>query len=151
MTSIIVGGLLEKDRKYLLVQEKQAKCYGKWNLPAGHLDPGETILEGAKREILEETGFTTELTGIIQIFNRKLENDIFLSVVFTTRITGGSINFNKDELLDVRWFSYDEIKNMKDSLRSPDFILGSIDTHQNNKIAPLQTPIAPISLIKVID
>jgi 8-oxo-dGTP pyrophosphatase MutT (NUDIX family) len=40
---VIVGGVVEKDGKYLLVQEAQEKCRGKWNLPAGHLDPNETI------------------------------------------------------------------------------------------------------------
>lgn len=38
---VIVGGIVEKDGKYLLVQEAQKKCYGKWNFPAGHLDFGE--------------------------------------------------------------------------------------------------------------
>ena len=69
---IIVGGVLEKDGKYLLVQEAQEKCYGKWNLPAGHLDPNETIIEAAKREIKEESGLDVELTGVCQIGNRKL-------------------------------------------------------------------------------
>ena len=58
---IIVGGVLEKDGKYLLVQEAQEKCYGKWNLPAGHLDPNETIIEAAKREIKEETNLNIDV------------------------------------------------------------------------------------------
>lgn len=53
--AIICGGVVEKDGKYLLVQESKAKCYGKWCLPAGHLDIGETLFEGAIREIKEET------------------------------------------------------------------------------------------------
>lgn len=53
---IITGGIIEKDGKFLLVQEAKEKVYGKWNIPAGHLDFNETIFEGAKREIFEETG-----------------------------------------------------------------------------------------------
>ena len=53
---IIVGGIIEKDGKVLLVQEKQEECYGKWNIPAGHLDCNESLIEGAIREIKEETG-----------------------------------------------------------------------------------------------
>lgn len=41
---IIAGGVLEKDGKYLLVQESKQKCYGKWNLPAGHIDAQELLL-----------------------------------------------------------------------------------------------------------
>ena len=36
--NVIVGGIIEKDGKYLLVQEAKSKCYKKWNFPAGHLD-----------------------------------------------------------------------------------------------------------------
>ena len=35
---IITGGIIEKDGKFLLVQEAQEKVYGKCNIPAGHLD-----------------------------------------------------------------------------------------------------------------
>ena len=54
--SVIVGGIIEKDGKILLVQEKKKSCYGKWNIPAGHLEPNESIMHGAIREIKEETG-----------------------------------------------------------------------------------------------
>lgn len=40
---VIVGGVIEKDGKYLLVQEAKEKCYQKWNIPAGHLDFNESI------------------------------------------------------------------------------------------------------------
>ena len=43
MAVIIVGGVIEKDGKYLLVQEGKPQCYKKWNLPAGHLEVGEDI------------------------------------------------------------------------------------------------------------
>ncbi len=66
---IITGGIIEKDGKFLLVQEAQEKVYGKWNIPAGLLDFNETIFEGAKREIYEETGCKVELTGILCIGN----------------------------------------------------------------------------------
>ena len=63
MGIVIVGGVIQKDGKFLLVQEAQEKCRGKWNIPAGQLDPNETIFDGAKREIKEETGCNVELTN----------------------------------------------------------------------------------------
>ena len=57
MGIITVGGVLKKDNKYLLVQEAKAEFRGTWNLPAGRMDPNETVLDGAKREIREECGF----------------------------------------------------------------------------------------------
>ena len=140
---IIVGGVLEKDGKYLLVQEAQEKCYGKWNLPAGHLDPNETIIEAAKREIKEESGLDVELTGVCQIGNRKLEDDVFVSVIFSTKVLGGDIKFDPNEILDVKWFSYEELLSMKAQLRSENLILGAI----NNTRSKLVTPISIVEML----
>ena len=140
---IIVGGVLEKDGKYLLVQEAQEKCYGKWNLPAGHLDPNETIIEAAKREIKEESGLDVELTGVCQIGNRKLEDDVFVSVIFSTKVLGGDIKFDPNEILDAKWFSYEELLSMKAQLRSENLILGAI----NNARSELVTPISIVEIL----
>lgn len=134
---VIVGGVVEKDGKYLLVQEAQEKCRGKWNIPAGHLDPNETIFEATKREVEEESGFDVELTGVCQIGNQKLENDVFVSVVFSTKVLGGDINFNPDEILDAKWFTYEEIVAMKDQLRMESFVLGAIDNTRDGLVAPI--------------
>ena len=134
---IIVGGVLEKDGKYLLVQEAQEKCRGKWNLPAGHMDPNETIFEAAKREIREECGLGVELSGVCQIGNQKLENDAFVSVIFTTNVFSDDIKFDSEEILDVKWLSYEEILSMKEQLRNERLILGAIDNVRNGLVAPI--------------
>jgi ADP-ribose pyrophosphatase YjhB (NUDIX family) len=61
MTAIVAGCVLRQNDKFLLVQEKLPKVYGKWNLPAGHVDIGETIEDAAVREVLEETGHTVQI------------------------------------------------------------------------------------------
>ena len=132
---VIVGGVLEKDGKYLLVQEAR-KCRGKWNLPAGHLDPNETIFDAAKREIKEECGLDVELTNICQIGNRKIEDDVFVSIIFSAEIIGGEILFSPDEIMDVKWFSYEELVSMKDQLRRVDLVLGAIENVRNKLVAP---------------
>lgn len=135
MASIIVGGIIEKDGKFLLVQEAQEKCRGKWNIPAGHLDPNETIFEGAKREVFEECGCKVEIKGILQIGNRVMQNDTMVSVIFKTELLEDSIVFNKNEILDVKWFTYEEILDMKDELRAYTWITDAISAYVNNRIA----------------
>lgn len=136
---VIVGGVIEKDGKYLLVQEAK-KCRGKWNLPAGHLDIGETILDAAKREIKEESGLDTELTGICQIGNRVMEDRIFVSLIFTAKQSGGEIIIDKDEIMDVKWFSYDEILKLRDNdeIRTPDLLVGAINNARSGLAVPLE-------------
>lgn len=137
MGVVIVGGVIEKDGKFLLVQEAKEKCRGKWNIPAGHLDPNETIFDGAKREVFEETGCKVELTGVVQIGNRVLEDDIFVSVVFSTNLIDENIRYDENEILDVKWFTYEELLNMKEELRSYNWIINSIKAVVENKIADI--------------
>ncbi len=135
--TVIVGGVIEQAGKYLLVQEAQAKCRGQWNLPAGHLDPGESLMAAAKREVREESGLEVELTGICQIGNRILESDTWVSVIFTTKIIGGKIKIDPNEILDVKWFSYEEILKMRTELRNETMIMGAINNARSGIVAPL--------------
>lgn len=137
-TDVIVGAVIEKDGKYLLIQEAQESCRGKWNLPAGHLDPNETIIDGAKREVKEETGCDIEPTGICQIGSRVLEDGVFVSVIFTARLLREEIIFNTNEILDVKWFSYDEIVTMKNEIRNKALMLGAINNIKNELVAPTE-------------
>lgn len=143
MGTIVVGGVVEKDGKFLLVQEAKERCRGKWNIPAGRLDKKETIIECAKREVFEETGCKVELTGVLQIGNRVSENDTWMSIIFSTNLIEENIAFDKSEILDVKWFSYGELLNMKEELRSFDLIINSISNFIENKGSD-------ISIVKLI-
>ena len=135
--AIVVGGVLERDGKYLLVQEAKEKFYGKWNLSAGRLNSNETIFEAAKREIKEESGLDAELTGVCQIGNSKLEDDLFVSIIFYTKVLSDDIKFDSNEILDAKWFSYEELSSTKVQLRSENFILGAINNARNKLVAPI--------------
>lgn len=135
MATIIVGGVVKKDGKYLLVQEAKKECKGKWSIPAGHLKPNETIVEGAKREILEECGLEVEITGILHV--RK--NSEWVNIAFSTNIISGEIRFDKKEILDAKWFSLDDIINMKQDLRDLDWMLKAIIDCENDKIIDINT------------
>lgn len=136
---VIVGGIIEKDGKILLVQEAQKRCYEKWNIPAGHLDFNETIMQGAIREIKEETGCDVELTGVVNISNRVLKDDIFITIIFSTKLINEDIKYDKNEILDVKWFEYDDIiKNMDSELRDLNFIKQPIINLKSNNIAPIE-------------
>ena len=132
---VIVGGIIEKEGKVLLVQEKQEDCHGKWNIPAGHLDCNESIIEGAKREIKEETGCDVELTGVANIANRVLENDIFVQITFAAKVINETIKIDPEEILDVKWFDIDDVlNNMDNELRNLNFVKQPIKNLKENKI-----------------
>lgn len=135
---IIVGGVLEKEGKVLLVQEAKKKCYKKWNIPAGHLDCNETLMQGAIREIREETGYDVELTGILNIANRVMKDDILVTIIFSTKIVRETSDYMTEEILDRKWYDYDDIlNNMDEDLRDLNFVKQPIANLKNNQIVPI--------------
>ena len=135
---VIVGGIIEKNGKYLLVQEAKKKCYKKWNFPAGHLDYNESLEQGAIREIKEETGCDVELNGICYIANRMLKDDLFIMVVFNAKLIQENIEYDKEEILDVKWINYEEIMNKMDSKLRGIYVKKAVYNQKNNLIAPME-------------
>jgi ADP-ribose pyrophosphatase YjhB (NUDIX family) len=68
-TFIVAGVLLEKDGKYLLIQEAQKKAYGLWNFPAGKVEEGMTIETAIKKQ--KESGFDVELMNKVGSFQEE--------------------------------------------------------------------------------
>lgn len=135
---IIVGGIIEKDNKILMVKEAKKKCYGKWNVPAGRLENGETIFEGAIREIFEETGCKVRLNKVLPIISKDIEDTTLIIITFTTELLEEKISFNKEEILDVKWISKDELMNMADKeLRDGKRIKTTLQMLEENKTYPL--------------
>lgn len=125
---VVAGVVLKKDNKYLLLQEKQPKAYMLWNFPAGKIDLGESLEEAAIRETKEESGYDVELVREIKIFHEKSISAV--KHVFEGKIIGGELKFPEDEMFDAKWFTYEEIKNMKDKLRG-EWILDTINILEN--------------------
>ena len=134
---VIVGGIIEKEGKYLLVQEAKKKCYEKWNFPAGHLDFNESLEQGAIREIKEETGCDVKLDGVCYVANRILEDDLFVMIVFNAKLINESIEFDKEEILDFKWFDYDEIVNKMESMLRGNYVRTAVINQNNNLVAPI--------------
>jgi len=122
---VVAGVIIKQDSKFLLVQEKKEKVYGKWNLPAGKVDLGDTIEQTAIKEAKEESGYDVELVNMVGICQEKATDAV--KHVYEAKIIGGDLAFPEDEILDAKWFSFDEISEMeeKSKLRDP-YVLESI-------------------------
>lgn len=124
-TTIVCGVVLEQDGKYLLVQEKKPNVYAKWNLPAGHVDKGETLEQTAIREAKEESGFDVELGKQLLVMHGDVERPVIH--VYAATIVGGNLQFPAAELLDARWFTYEEVVALGDQIRDISYVLGAIN------------------------
>ena len=113
-----VGGVVINEGKVLLVKLTYGPAKGKWLIPGGLVDCGETLQEAVKREIFEETGVQIQPAGIIGVRSMVRTKDhltdlycIFICDVVTTPKT-----LRKDELevSEVRWMPLEELSTGTD-------------------------------------
>lgn len=115
--NVTVAAVLESDGKFLLVEEHTSKGI-LFNQPAGHLEPGESLIEGAIRETLEESAYTFEPEAIIGIYQWRMAETTYLRVAFTGRITAHDPSRRLDEgIIGAHWLDPQDIPENR--LRSP--------------------------------
>lgn len=116
---VVAGSVIKDNNKYLLVQEKQKKAFGLWNLPAGYVDNGETIEQAAVREAKEEVGVDIELIKEIAIYHEDISRSV--KHAFQAKMIGGELKPQPDEILDARWLTYEEVKSLYEDnkIRAP--------------------------------
>jgi 8-oxo-dGTP diphosphatase len=56
-----------RDGEVLLVERGKGFARGLWSLPGGHIEPGETRVAAARREVEEETGIEVEILGLVDV------------------------------------------------------------------------------------
>jgi ADP-ribose pyrophosphatase YjhB (NUDIX family) len=103
---LVVGCIPESEEKILLCRRAIEPCYGKWTLPAGYLENGETVAAGAKRETLEEAGARVELLGPYALYNICHVNQVYL--MFRAQLTDNNFNPGQ-ESLEVKLFREKDI------------------------------------------
>lgn len=136
---IIAGCVVEKDNKILMVQEGLDFCYGQWNFPAGHVNEFENVTDAAVREVKEETGLDVKLKGVLPICETELRNETHVIIRFVAEVIGGKIEFDSNEILDVKWIDIKDIEKMaEEQLRN--YLVGKniIKDYIENRIYPLE-------------
>lgn len=65
-----VGGVVIHGGRALLIKRGSAPLEGQWSIPGGTLELGESLQEGVRRELLEETGIEVRILELIEVFDR---------------------------------------------------------------------------------
>jgi len=137
--NVTVAAIIEDSGKYLLVEEQTSNGI-LFNQPAGHLEPDESIIQGAIRETLEETGYTFVPQSVLGIYrwHSRAENITFLRFAFTGTVARHDPGRALDAgILSAGWFGLDEIRQMTYCHRSP-LVMRCIDDHLAGKRYPLE-------------
>ena len=146
--SVTVAAIIEREhegqRQFLLVEEHTPEGL-KLNNPAGHLDPGESPVQGVVREVLEEAArvFTPDrLVGVyLSRFRRPATGEDVTFVRFAVGGTVGECDPTRaldDGIVRTLWLTLDDLRASRDRHRSP-HVLGCVEDYLAGRCYPLDT------------
>ena len=102
-----VGGVVVDQNRVLLVQRGHEPMKGKWTIPGGLIDVGETLREAVIREVREETGLDVEPIELIELLDRIHREDgrvryHYVIADYLCRVAGGTLAAASDAAA-ARW------------------------------------------------
>jgi NADH pyrophosphatase NudC (nudix superfamily) len=137
--NVTVAAVIEKDEKFLLVEEHTSKGL-MFNQPAGHLEAHESLLKAVVRETREESAYEFEpqhLVGIYRWFSASADTT-YLRFAFSGQIVRHFPSQTLDEgIVRAVWMTLDEIRATVSRHRSP-LILRCIEDYLAGKCYPLE-------------
>lgn len=128
-----VAAVIERDGRFLLVEEHTPEGL-RLNNPAGHLDPGEALVQACVRETLEETAFAFTPSALVGVYMSRFQRtrpataeqaQVFEDITYLRFAFCGALGaFDASRTLDtgiVRtvWLSPDEVRHSAARHRSP--------------------------------
>ncbi|MEI7842729.1 MAG: NUDIX hydrolase [Gallionellaceae bacterium] len=137
--NVTVAAVLEQNGKFLLVEEHTSQGL-RFNQPAGHLEPDESLITAVTREVLEESAYDFKPEYLIGIYrwHSTTADTTYLRFAF-----GGSIlDHHPERSLDdgivrAAWMSLEEVHATKERHRSP-LILRCVEDYLVGKRYPLE-------------
>jgi 8-oxo-dGTP diphosphatase len=108
-----VGGVVIRDNRVLLIRRGREPLKGEWSIPGGMLELGESLQDGVKREVLEETGLKVHPLEALKVFDRVQKNGRrvryhYVIVDYVCRPAGCRLKSGSD-VLDARWVEREEL------------------------------------------
>jgi 8-oxo-dGTP diphosphatase len=106
---VAVGAVVTDARgRVLLIQRGQAPSAGRWTIPGGRVERGETLAQAVHRELLAETGLTARLGALVEVFEYIDAHYHYVILDYRMSEPQGELRPGEDAV-DARYFSLDEI------------------------------------------
>jgi phosphatase NudJ len=113
MWELTVAAIIKREGRFLFVEEPD-KVTGLpvLNQPAGHVEPGESLLDAVRREVREETGLTFTPEAIVGLYPLKAANGSdYFRVCFTGTVPDGADAVPEDaDILRCHWLTREELR-----------------------------------------
>jgi 8-oxo-dGTP diphosphatase len=98
---------IEQNKRVLLVRRTMNPEQGKWALPAGYVDAGEDPQDAARREVLEETGLSVEITRLVDVEGGSTDSGASIVIIYEGNVLNGTAR-PRDDADAVLWYGVDD-------------------------------------------
>jgi ADP-ribose pyrophosphatase YjhB (NUDIX family) len=142
--SIGVGALVVKDGKVLLVRRAQDPGKGNWTNPGGYIEQTELIGDTIVREVMEETGVTARVTGVVAVRDqpRAIHN---VYIAFAMEYVDGTPKPDGFEVDEAGFYSLEEMKELKVASFTQWLVDIALNGKLNEALAEDTAPIVPLN------
>ena len=123
-----VGAIIIENDRVVLVRRGHPPLEGKWSIPGGVLEIGETLRKAVVREAVEETGLTIEPGELLGVFERVLPDEQgrfryhYVLIDFLCHRLSGNL-LAGDDADEVRWFRQSELEKLELARETEEVIL----------------------------
>jgi 8-oxo-dGTP diphosphatase len=123
-----VGAIVIEGDRVVLVKRGHAPLLGKWSIPGGVLEVGETLRTAVVREVREETGLTIEPGELLGVFERVVPDEQgrmryhYVLIDFLCRRVSGNL-VAADDADEAHWFSRQELGALELARETEEVIL----------------------------
>jgi ADP-ribose pyrophosphatase YjhB (NUDIX family) len=111
---VTVGLVVRKDNSVLLIQRGQEPGKGRWTIPGGGVELGESLREAGRREIREECGVDVTVGNVAGVFERVVRDSSgrvqyhYVIIDFFADYSAGDLQPATD-VADARWVTKDDL------------------------------------------
>lgn len=99
---VAVGAIVVADGRLLVVRRGRGVATGRWSLPGGRVEGGESLAEALAREVREETGLDVHVEGLCGVAERRFDAHAFVILNYWCTVTGGALRAG-DDAAEARW------------------------------------------------
>ena len=133
-----VATVVERDGRFLMVEEQATEGLV-INQPAGHVEPGESLIEAALRETLEETACEVEIESLlgIAVYSSSANGVSYLRTTFSARLLAERPGGVLDQgIVRTLWMTPAELRTQSGRMRSP-LVIASVEQFLAGRHWPL--------------